>query len=466
MKPLSCRELRDAWDDYRIGNVAEGEGERVEAHLEACAACRGMTETLDRLSDAVSAVEMDPLVRRRIAVAIAENGGTRARPAAPRPRLALAGALAAACAAAVAIAVWPGGLGREAGPAIRQAAPRPAVAAPRSLPAAGERVRARDEAEGPGFVEVFGGTGLALAAGAAAAVERTGPLEARFALRRGRVVAVVGPHGPGFRFVVATPSGAEVEARGTVFAVEAGDGGEERVRVARGEVEVRAAGRAAVALAAGLELGIGEAAAVPADPARLEADRALAFGAVPAAAEGREEDGAADVSQACAAAASALDEGKLAAAGRIVDRLERSRPASGETRELLARLARAYRRARQFEAAAGAYERLIAKYPGSESAKNGLVALGEIDLDVLGSYGEALAHFERYLELAPDGYLAEAAAAGRARALSRAGRAAEAARAAGEYLAAHPDGANVAEMSRLAGHGDERGAGSPSREER
>jgi tetratricopeptide (TPR) repeat protein len=417
MTPLTCSALRERWDDYRISNLPVDEGRAIERHLEECAACRELTALLGAVEAAVEAVEMDPLTRRRIAVAVAAPR-TAPRAAVSRPRLALGfGALAAACAVCAAIAVWRAD--RNAGAPPKAAAKSSVAAAVAAIaPSAPRPEPVRIAAEERRYVELFEGTGLAVAPGSEVTQLRADAREGRFVLRRGRVVAVIGPHEPGFRFVVATPSGAEIEARGTVFAVEVSADGAERARVLRGVVEVRAAGQHGTSLAAGQEIALGEPLAGAAAPEAIAADRALVFGeAGPAPEQAR--PGRSDV----------------------------------ERREALARQARDYRRARRFEEAADAYARLIAQYPGSESATNGLVALGEIELDVLGAYDRAARHFERYLGLAPGGYLAEAAAAGRVRALSRAGQGAQAARCAGTYLGAYPDGPNAAEMRRIGAAG-------------
>jgi len=81
--------------------------------------------------------------------------------------------------------------------------------------------------------------------------------------------------------------------------------------------------------------------------------------------------------------------------------------------ELLER-AQMHRAAKQWSAAAGAYEELIRSYPGRAEARSALVSLGNIQLDHLRRPGAALRSFDSYLRARKSGPLAQEAAYGRA----------------------------------------------------
>jgi TolA-binding protein len=209
---------------------------------------------------------------------------------------------------------------------------------------------------------------------------------------------------------------------------------------------------------------LGEAAPVAAADVDLRRDACLSLGCTSADRVGSDRDApvsasvtstgagpAGGLAEKTADATRAIEERRFDDAARLVDEITRTNPGSAAGPELLSKLARAYRRAKLFRPAADAYRRLIAEFPGTNAAVNGLVALAQIEQDALGDPTAALLHFEQYLSSRPSGFLAEAARAGRVRALSRLGRSQSVIGATGEYLASHPGGVSSAEMYRRRG---------------
>jgi tetratricopeptide (TPR) repeat protein len=100
--------------------------------------------------------------------------------------------------------------------------------------------------------------------------------------------------------------------------------------------------------------------------------------------------------------------------------------------------ARSLRAAGEHARAARAYEALITAHPDAPAATAALVALGQLYLGKLADPSAALRSFDRYLQRAPAGPLAEEAAHGRIDALRRLGRAADERAAIAEFLDRYP----------------------------
>lgn len=100
--------------------------------------------------------------------------------------------------------------------------------------------------------------------------------------------------------------------------------------------------------------------------------------------------------------------------------------------------ARSLRAAGEHARAAKAYEALIAAHPDAPAATAALVAVGQLYLGKLGDPSAALRSFDRYLQRAPGGPLAEEAAHGRIDALRRLGRPADERAAIAEFLDRYP----------------------------
>jgi FecR protein/PEGA domain len=92
------------------------------------------------------------------------------------------------------------------------------------------------------------------------------------------------------------------------------------------------------------------------------------------------------------------------------------------TAGVLLRRAQKRRAVRDWRGAAAAYRLVLEKFGASSAARAALVALGMLRLDHLGNPAGALRSFNRYLRATRRGVLAQEAAYGRIRALSRLGR--------------------------------------------
>ncbi len=469
MRPDDCSELRLSWDDYRISNLSREEAENLERHLETCPDCADFVDMLSRVEAGIAQVGMDPLTRRRIAVAVSRPGASvEQRPPVARIRVWVPAVAMLAAAAAVAVVLFAGGEMTESGPRTTggidtTGAKTRISAASEPLPQARQWMQMQAP-DGRKYVNLFEGTDIWFGDGAVADVVHLDEGSARVELRSGSIVSVVGPRVEGFRFVVGTPSGSIAVAKGTVYAVEVGENGREYVRVLEGVVEVMSAvGAPPVEVGQGRGVTIQDGSVADVKPGDLARDRELAFGSVALARAGqnntaesaspdRRVQGVADQSQKLTVAAQeaveAIKARRFDEAASLVDQVANKAPGSADTRNLLARLARAYRRARLFGPASNTYRRLIEEFPGSESAASGTVALAQIELDALGDPRGALRHFDDYITSAPGGVLAEVARAGKVRALSRMSRHGAVVAAVDDYLKWHPAGASVQEMSR------------------
>ncbi len=456
MKSTICDHVHGLWDDYRTGSMPDKQCAVITAHLETCPECRKLESIVDPVCAAAREAEMEPLLKRRLEVAAANRRLPPKRTNLPRRALNVAALTAAA--ASIAGLVMLIGITDERD----VSAPTNPISSP--IPAA---VHVTSLNDGRQMIEVFPGTALWLDIETAAQVVTTNTSIAHFRLNRGLAVAEVGAHVPGFRFVVATPFG-EVEARGTVFSIRVDPAGRGSVRVVEGFVEVRLdADGSSQLLTAGEELIVGRGGPSLARRADLEGDRCLALGCSSSVREEQKQNkarldeeprpsnSAAKQSQGdkptSRRAVAAIEDRRFDDATALVEELARSKPRAAETRDLFIRLARAYRRAGLFQPAADAYNRLIARFPGSDAATNSLVPLAQIEQEALDDPREALGHFEAYLRQKPGGFLAEAARAGKVRSLNQIGRHAAAIDAVNRYFEAHPDGVSAAEMLRRRG---------------
>jgi ferric-dicitrate binding protein FerR (iron transport regulator) len=451
-----CTEFRREWDELQSLALAPEKQEQLNLHQASCPACREFTQTLNSLKQAVDSSKMDPLLKRRLNIAVSKSQKPYAKKRITRWSW-IVGPVAAAAAVAtlIVVAQTPDPTNTPAqAVAISQA---PKTDAPVSVPAV---VQTTDD--GRRFIEVFAGTALWLDQDVQVVTEVLNTHTARFRLSNGRVVAEIGAHKPGFRFVVATPDG-EIEARGTLFSVEVSATEATRARVAEGTIEVRpeGAGLPFAVLTTGQEISLNSSVVASAVAVDLADDRCLALGECEeakiataivqpetekqATVPTRSKKNDQDIGSTTELAAQAIKERRFDEAKNLFDQVAAQKPRSDNTRDLLAKLARAYRRAKLFDPAADSYHRLINEFPGSEVATNGFVALAQIELKALGQADAALSHFEAYLQRTPKGYLCEAARAGRLRALNQLGRSTDILRASSDYLDSHPGGFFIAE---------------------
>lgn len=123
-------------------------------------------------------------------------------------------------------------------------------------------------------------------------------------------------------------------------------------------------------------------------------------------------------------------------------------------RDLL-KAANAARRTGDYAKASAGYERLGREFPGTREDLIGRVSLGKLRLERLNDPGEALHHFDAYLDANARGNLAEEALYGRARALQRLGKSARERGAWSDLLRRFPNSVHADEArERMAAAGD------------
>jgi len=490
MSPPTCREVQKLLDEHGHGDLPPDAREAVELHLAGCDRCREAAELWSGFTFALANTELDPLpplVERRIAVAAAD-----AQPARPEERARRASgrrwiagiAAAAAVAAGITLSFALSHDGEATGqddPGVADRAAGPEQTVTDNEPAAEQVADTRPAARGQGrqLIEVDDVTNLWIEEGSSVRVERLEERLARFRLDAGRVVAEVGPHPQGFRFTVVTPSG-EVEAKGTIFAVEVRPGAHELARVMRGVVEVRA--KAGVAgeeprsflVRAGESGRVGDREPAPLASEEMERDVCLLRGCAVAGgpsevavSTGQPPTGESCEPVAAEAAGETARAPRATSNGKADKHVQAAKSAAikgsgaspGEARpavspddwevETLVSLALSQRKAGMYPTAAETYRRLIREHAATAAARNALVSLGQLELVELGRPQEALGLFERYLGLAPAGLLAEEARLGRVRAYARMGREQDVVGAASDYLRLHLGGYAGAEVMRL-----------------
>ncbi len=454
MKPLNCTDFEDLLDEFTSDELDPERREAALAHLENCERCHQSLTLWQGFSGALEKMEpeaLPPLVERRIAVTAADTRSGPPRRRSLVPAFAAGFVIAAAAAAALVLGgVFSGEAGTD--PQIE-----PTNIPTGEAPPTWKITRLED---GRRVVRVDEVTNLWVDDESLFKIYQVKPGHVRVNLERGRVVADIGPHAKKFRFVVATSTG-EVEAKGTIFAVQVRESGQTITRVLRGLVEVREIdnGRARNAYM----VGVGEKGTVgqrqPETTTRwdTEEDFCLLRGCPKIAAASSTETPTADVPT-HAGEEAAADEPQVPAdtsaeispvSPRQVQRAEKPSgkssvpPKAGagpsEARELVT-AALKQRRAGDYAAAAETYSRLVKSHGGCIESQNALVSLGQLELVNLDDTVAALSHFQSYLDRAPAGILAEEARLGKVRAHARKGKHRRVVDAATEYLTSHPGG--------------------------
>jgi ferric-dicitrate binding protein FerR (iron transport regulator) len=472
MRDISCSYVEAHLDEYLAEELSEERRAMVRVHLAVCDSCSESLRIWTGLEVAARRADirpLPPLIERRLVSGNVPEPIEQTRRTTPRPLLMAVPAALAAAAAIALVLLLPGADSSEQPSSTAVSYPVLVEHPPQEGSLLGPPPRvARSERR---VIPVSPGTALWLGDDARVSVERLDESEARFRIDRGFAVAEVGPVDPGYRFVIHTPDG-EVEARGTVFSVQVASSGRTKVRVAEGQVEVRRKGRASAAriLDAGQEADTTAETPTAATAESIAADMAFLFGPIeqpsvaepiaPAAqvtagtpvasrdSEHRTEPARASPEPAPEQAADTKTPDEEPEPDEPEGALEDE---SGHTPESMIKLAQAYRSRRMFSAAARTYERLVAKFPGSPSAANALVSLGQLELTALGDPASALERFDAYLDRSPSGPLAAEARVGRVRALARLGRVSQLESAARDYLSVHPSGRAAAEMHRRLG---------------
>lgn len=411
----------------------------VLSHLESCTDCRDfelVSRSVHQLAPQLEAPKLPPLVERRVILA-AING----RVSSPRRRYGIRARYAAMAVMAVGVLLSIGLLffmadgGDESSSdtvsAVAQNTPLSSnniaetmVSTPDDkLETISEYSVQFDEEHVPLVLrssKVWGApkTGLT--------VEDTSGSCSLIRLHYGRIVADVKPGDVHCRFVVRTPS-AYIEVRGTVFSAEVADSGEETVRVLEGAVAVKTVGKDKEArlLIQNQQLRIGDTSPETASKEALNADLALTHSG---------DIGADEL---------------VAIKKRRIQRTSGLR--SSQSRESLLKEAKRYRRSRNFNAARTMYLKLIAQYPGSNSAANAMVALAQMEQGVLNDRSSALKRYREYLKKYPIGPLAEEAWIGQVRILSAMKKHRSVVQTASAYLVQRPTGARISEVLRRRG---------------
>ena len=445
-----CRDFMAGWDRFREGRTTAPEHAEMTAHLDECRACADRYRVVEGIGASLRAMEMAPFTRRRIAVAAADFRRP-VRKTSPARRIGIAAAVGAASAA---IAVF---LLLTKSPVSK---PNDMINAtpPRSEDLRLETVDTRFTADGRREIALFPGTSLFLSPDAVMETVSIGRSLAHFRLHEGRAVMEIGAHNPDYRFIVSLPH-SDLEARGTVFSVTC-TAGEESVRVTEGLVELRG-----TSVTDAMVLEHGDAATLQGDrwvqttatDKALLADRCLLRGEPVDASPARRRVAALSEavsrhsSNSAKRAENAIREGRLVEASKLVNETAQDHSARIPTVRLLARLARAYRSAKMYTEAKNVYLRMIRAYPDTETAADGLVALGQLEYRTLGLLDEAMSHFDRYLTEHPKGLLAETARAERIRVLQSRGNHRAVIAAADEYIAAHRSSFSLSEVLRRRG---------------
>ena len=402
MKTFDCDEARRCLDGRDAGTLEADEDAALDVHMAVCEDCRSSAALFERVGETLQQAPLPPLSPELEARLLSGDPVL-----APADESLVRWVVVAAAAVFALFLLWPNS----------PPPPSPVVEAPPSPTAAPPAQPAPFVDTLPGATD---GTALYLAAGAEVDVITNTAAEARFRLRRGHVVALVGSNAPGFRFTVETPEAAVV-AKGTIFAVTVPDDGSETYRVVEGTVDVvpNGAGERRDLNAGRQRAGVG------ADDANAERDDLLADLELARWSEG---------------AAQLWVDGLLAPSPEP----PRTAPA-GPSVDTLLRRARKHQARREFAEAEAVHQEILNRYRSRTAAWYSHVALGRLALRG-DRPEEALGHFERYLSRAPAGTLSEEARLGRLRSLVRLGRDRDVAAAANEYLQRHPQGRGAAEV--------------------
>lgn len=445
MTRFDCREVERALDGGPELELTVAERAGIEAHLAVCQACRDQALLWENLGAAMREVpleHLEPMRERRLLT------GRPAEPVRRGPRLSWVrisvAALAAGCVLLTVLVAFERAL-------LPEVPGRPPVGgvAVAPLPIDDEHTW---------IAGATPGTALWVSSSSAVRALRNDTAAAVFQLDRGHVIAAVGPNADGYSFAVQTPS-CRVVALGTVFSVQVGAHGEEVVRVAEGTVEVHDLGRgASVLLDEGTTLDVASGSTWPMSSREWARDL-FSLATLPVRVSGREEpddvavDGATD-----GGGRGTVDTVSPVAPGSdLIAVLDASAPhprsdgpVVGDL-DVWVRQAQSCQRSGDFEGAREAYLHVISNGADRSQALTSQVALGQLDLDRLERADEALSLFDRYLELAPDGVLAEDARIGRVRSLAATSRPLAVIEAADEFVRNHPHGSLCAEVLRLRG---------------
>ena len=426
----------------------------IVIHLQNCPACREAVSRKLAIRRLAGFVDMDPIAARRMAVRVLS-----ARKEAPRGfSWAWIGAyaLSATFAALLGVSIYWRPVNEQpvARPQAAKALPAPAVVEKPSPieHRAIEKSKTLVMQQGA-KIWLRPGTSMALLSDTLSGVHAK--------VDRGQIIINIEKRTPGFKFVVETPT-ATVTSLGTIFSVEVAENSREIIRVSKSAVVVRPSGeREPIVVRAGEELVLGGADTQTAEKEVIARDLCLVQGACTyetpqreAVSADRDKPVAPKPSKRREAKANrisvaekidtALWEGRLEDAEHL---LVDWKDAWGDGRfKRMIKLASAYRSARKFERAVTVYERLYGLYPDRDAAINGLVSMAQIKQAFLKDSLGAAHYFDRYMQKRPQGILAEAAAAGKVRALYNMRHWQEVVEASKQYMQLHTGGPSEREI--------------------
>lgn len=253
-----------------------------------------------------------------------------------------------------------------------------------------------------------------------------------YELARGTIAVDLPPRVPRRPFVITTPGG-EVEAVGTVFAVQVTQSGRAVAQLLEGRLRIRAPGVDTVAITAGETLVVGDSGPESLEPRDAEPLRALL--GLPEPTEGP------------ASAELSLESTEPEPIETKRGASSRRQPATSSTEEpsteisppSLLQKARRFRLEGRHQEAAAAYRELQQRHPASAEARASLVSLGQLQLSHLGAPSAALRSFNGYLARR-GGALDREALHGRISALRALGRSNDERQAIEGYLQRFPSG--------------------------
>lgn len=436
----------------------------IRAHIEECPTCRALVETREDIRHLVDSVRMDPLVMRRLQVHVLARHAPKQR-SARRFWLRLSPTVIGIALLFAVVCVVPGRFiemgtdtaGAEAVSTLEDHS-NPFSSAMSALPV--RKPYSPNTDDESKMVTLSQETSLWMKKGTAVDILSDTPKLAKARVRSGHIVVDIRRHPPGFRFVVETPS-AEVTALGTVFAVEISPKGEETVRVVESAVWIRAKNdETATLVRAGEQVVIGKTSTVLADALDLQSDLCLVRGACRPNAEVRGETQEEDAPLAPVPAKRSRVQGTKSAFWNDVsaafdsenlekaERLLRHASNRKEKRlKLLFRLANAYRTQKRYARTVSVYEFLLSVYPKREAVVNTLVSIAQLKQGAMNDPAGAVYYYDEYLKKRPRGNLAEAAGAGKVRALFALKKWNDVLKASNLYLHAFPDGLSRQEVA-------------------
>lgn len=253
-----------------------------------------------------------------------------------------------------------------------------------------------------------------------------------YELALGTIAVDLPPRAPRRPFAITTEMG-EVEAVGTVFAVQVSQGGRVVAQLLEGRLRIRAPGVDTVAITAGETLVVGTSAPEPLAPREAEPLRALLGLPEPTEGPASAELSLGDVEPTTTETRPATTSPRRPSTSSAEEPTPLSSPPS------LLQQARRLRLEGRHQEAAATYRELQQRHPASTEARAALVSLGQLQLSHLSAPAAALRSFDAYLAR-QGGSLDREALHGRISALRALGRSSDERQAIEGYLRRFPSG--------------------------